>query len=142
MGTVGDRLVLAGYKSMAAVARAMPSSVSHSTAELLSRTTGPWLRDRRAVVARNLRRVDPTLKGPALDFAVQRAFDSYARYWVDSFRVPDLTAAEISKPFTRDGEEHLHAGLARGKGLILAMPHLGGWEWAGRWVTDVGWRSP
>ena len=28
--------------------------------------------------------------------------------------------------------------LAGGNGVILALPHLGGWEWAGRWMTDQG----
>jgi KDO2-lipid IV(A) lauroyltransferase len=28
--------------------------------------------------------------------------------------------------------------LKKGKGVILALPHLGGWEWAGRWFTDQG----
>ena len=29
-------------------------------------------------------------------------------------------------------------GLAKGNGVILALPHLGGWEWAGRWLVDLG----
>ena len=24
--------------------------------------------------------------------------------------------------------------------MILALPHLGGWEWAGRWLADTGHR--
>ena len=24
--------------------------------------------------------------------------------------------------------------------MILALPHLGGWEWAGRWMTDQGYK--
>jgi KDO2-lipid IV(A) lauroyltransferase len=28
--------------------------------------------------------------------------------------------------------------LSAGKGVILALPHLGGWEWAGRWLVDRG----
>jgi KDO2-lipid IV(A) lauroyltransferase len=27
------------------------------------------------------------------------------------------------------------AGLNAGRGVILALPHLGGWEWAGRWLA-------
>lgn len=30
--------------------------------------------------------------------------------------------------------------MAAGKGTILALHHLGGWEWAGRWLTDRGYR--
>jgi KDO2-lipid IV(A) lauroyltransferase len=29
-------------------------------------------------------------------------------------------------------------GLKAGNGVILALPHLGGWEWAGRWVAEQG----
>ncbi|ADU65179.1 lipid A biosynthesis acyltransferase [Desulfurispirillum indicum S5] len=32
------------------------------------------------------------------------------------------------------GEEHVRAGLAAGKGLILAVPHLGSWEAVGLYV--------
>jgi KDO2-lipid IV(A) lauroyltransferase len=35
-------------------------------------------------------------------------------------------------------DPHLLDALAAGKGAILALPHLGGWEWAGRWVADLG----
>ena len=28
--------------------------------------------------------------------------------------------------------------MADGTGVILALPHLGGWEWAGRWIADCG----
>lgn len=140
MGAVGDRLALAGYKTVSAAARTLPSRASHATAHAAALGLGTFLRGRRAMVARHLQRVDPTLTGKALDRAVQGAFDSYARYWVDSFRVPDLTAEQIAAPFTRDGDEQIAAGLERGNGVIIALPHLGGWEWAGRWVSDMGWQ--
>jgi KDO2-lipid IV(A) lauroyltransferase len=92
------------------------------------------------MVARHLQRVDPTLEGDALARAVQGAFNSYARYWVDSFRVPQLSAEQIAATFTRDGDEQIGEAIERGKGLIIALPHLGGWEWAGRWVSDMGWK--
>jgi phosphatidylinositol dimannoside acyltransferase len=54
--------------------------------------------------------------------------------------VPDLTAEQIQATFTIDGEHHLREALSQGKGVVLALPHLGGWEWAGRWVSDQGWK--
>ena len=37
-----------------------------------------------------------------------------------------------------DGFDNITEGLAKGNGVILALPHLGGWEWAGRWLVDLG----
>ena len=91
------------------------------------------------MIERQLRRVDPTLEGWRLRRAVQDAFDSYARYWIDTFRLPTLPARVVEDGFTTEGyKEHIAGGLAEGRGVILALPHLGGWEWAGRWLTDQG----
>ena len=34
------------------------------------------------------------------------------------------------------GEEHLAEALARGKGVVLAAPHLGSWEFLGLWFSS------
>jgi KDO2-lipid IV(A) lauroyltransferase len=36
-----------------------------------------------------------------------------------------------------EGYHHIAESQAAGKGTILALPHLGGWEWAGFWLTRV-----
>ncbi len=90
------------------------------------------------MIERHLRRVDPTLRGLRLRRAVQEAFDSYARYWLESFRLPTLSVATVERGFDVTGYEHIVDGLAEGNGVILVLPHLGGWEWAGRWIVDQG----
>ena len=70
-----------------------------------------------------------------LDEQIGRSFENYARYWVDSARIPQLSNFEIDAGFTVEGFEHIEDGWASGVGPILALPHLGGWEWAGRWLT-------
>ena len=91
------------------------------------------------MITRHLRRVDPTLRGTALRRAVQEAFDSYARYWLESFRLPYLSARAVDRGMRdRRLRRHITDGLAKGNGVILALPHLGGWEWAGRWLADLG----
>ena len=97
---------------------------------------------RRRMVERHLRRVEPdAARAPRLRVAVQQAFDYYARYYVESFRLPTMSKAAVARPFTHRG---LAAGARRrwtpGNGVILALPHLGGWEWAGRWMTDQGFK--
>lgn len=62
---------------------------------------------------------------------------SYVRYYVESFRLPNLSADAIEAGITTTGTDELWAALDRGTGAILALPHLGGWEWAGFWLTKV-----
>jgi KDO2-lipid IV(A) lauroyltransferase len=69
--------------------------------------------------------------------AAVRAFESYARYWVESFRLPDVPPSVIARHFEVVGWQHVEDGLEDGRGVILALPHLGGWEWAGFWLTRV-----
>jgi phosphatidylinositol dimannoside acyltransferase len=134
-------LATPGYKAGSAIARALPERLARLTATALGRGYAHLPSDRRRHVARNLQRVDPTLSGRKLRNAVGRTFESYARYWVESFRLPDMSPADVDAGFTHEGMEHLEAALAEGKGCILALPHLGSWEWAGFWlarVRDIG----
>jgi len=92
--------------------------------------------ERRAMIERHLQKVDPTLKGLRLRRSVQGAFDSYAHYWLESFRLPTMSRRAVEAGLQVDGYHHIVEGLAAGNGVIIALPHLGGWEWAGRWVAD------
>ena len=69
---------------------------------------------------------------------VDEVFASYARYWVESFRLPGLSAEEVAAGIEYDHYDRIEQGLQAGKGVILALPHLGGWEWAG---TDLVMRG-
>ena len=89
------------------------------------------------MVARHQRRVRPELSGRALDRAVDAAFDSYARYWVESFRLPSLGAEELDATFSYEGYDHIVAAREAGHGVIVALPHLGGWEWAAFWMAQI-----
>ena len=130
-------LVTPGYKAAAAVARALPHPMAAGSARLLGRIVGHVATDRRAQVERNLRRIDPTISGARLRRLVDETFESYARYYEESFRLPGTSAEDLDAGFQADGFEHLEAALAAGSGAIMAMPHLGGWEWSGFWATRV-----
>jgi lauroyl/myristoyl acyltransferase len=129
--------VTAAYRAGAVFSRSVPRPVAEVAARGLSRVAASVSKERRMLVARHLHRADPTLDGRALDRAVDATFDSYARYWVDSFRLPQLTSEQVDFGFAVEGFAHIADGLAGGKGVILVLPHLGGWEWAGFWLTQV-----
>ena len=57
---------------------------------------------------------------------------------MESFRLPTLPARTVARGF-RTGASVTSRVAAAGKGTVLALPHLGGWEWAGRWMVDQGY---
>ncbi|HEU5082629.1 MAG TPA: phosphatidylinositol mannoside acyltransferase [Acidimicrobiales bacterium] len=132
----GSRLLTA-FQAASAVAGHVPAPLLGPLARLGG--TGAALPDatRRFLVARHLQRVDPGLSGLALRRAVNRTFESYAAYWLEAFRLPSLTPAELDAGMSYEGYEHLERSLHRGRGTILVLPHLGGWEWTGFWFTRV-----
>jgi phosphatidylinositol dimannoside acyltransferase len=94
---------------------------------------------RRDQVARNLRRVyGPELKGRELRRRVDETFASYARYWAESLRLPSLRPDQLQSGTTYEGFEHIAASEAAGRGTVLAVPHLGGWEWVGSELAISG----
>ena len=69
---------------------------------------------------------------------VSDVFANYGRYWAESLRLPSLPHAEVAKGTATVGIEHLEAALAQGRGVIIAPPHLGGWEWCAFYLTGKG----
>lgn len=94
------------------------------------------------MMTRHLRRVfahraaEPA-KPIQLRRAVNAAFYSYARYWADTARLPKLSASELDSGFTLIGWDFVEEARSRAPGPILALPHLGNWEWAGMWLAQV-----
>jgi KDO2-lipid IV(A) lauroyltransferase len=97
-------------------------------------------RDQRAMVARHMRRVlGPDASERDVNKAVDGAFESYAAYWLESLRLPALAPETVTAGLVTEGyTTYVRDGLAAGNGVILSLPHLGGWEWAGRWLADQG----
>lgn len=133
-------MTVAGYRFGSLVAQVTPGFVAQGTASVLAPGIALSLRDKRAMFERHLRRVNPVISRLAARQMTQQAFDSYMRYYAESFRLPNLSKKYVDRMFTVDGFGNIEKGLERGKGVILALPHLGGWEWAGRWMADRGHR--
>ena len=97
---------------------------------------------RRRMLARHLARVlgpeAPPVGSRRMGRLVDQAIASYARYWAESLRIPGLSAAELNAGITYDGYERITAGREAGRGTILVLPHLGGWEWAGAQLAAIG----
>lgn len=91
--------------------------------------------------ARHLRRVLGRSISPAETRSwTRRAYRSYARYWLEGARLPfidsDIVEARMS---VNQGWEEFESSMAAGKGLVLALPHVGSWEWGGTWLALKGY---
>ncbi|HCW00313.1 MAG TPA: phosphatidylinositol mannoside acyltransferase [Acidimicrobiaceae bacterium] len=130
------RGIVNAFRLASVVARVVPPAISLPVARTVGRIAGYLDSDRRRLVERNLRRVrGPELTGRQLRRSVDLVFASYADYYLQSFRLPSMSAEEIVSGFTEEGYERIAEGLEAGNGVIMAMPHLGSWEWAAHWLT-------
>ncbi len=134
----GHRVATASYKFASFAANMTPGPVAQFMSGFAGNGFALASRDKREMIERHLRRVNPALTGWALRRAVQDAFDSYARYWVESFRLPNLSKRVVERTFEIQGYDFITEALTLGNGAILALPHLGGWEWGGRWMAEQG----
>jgi KDO2-lipid IV(A) lauroyltransferase len=135
-----EQISVAGYKLASLVARVVPSAILTGASVGVGSTLARAMKQNRAMVMRHLQRVDPNLSGKRLDAATQQAFVSYTRYYLETFRLTSLSKQQIAQGHHVEGFEHIQDSAAKGKGTILALPHMGGWEWSGRWLIDQGYQ--
>jgi len=133
-------LVEVGYAAAWRVVRALPRPVAAAAfrvgADRAHRRAGPGVRR----LAGNLRRVvGPELPAAEFDVLTRDAVRSYARYWMEMFRLPALSRHDLRTGFRLAGHEMLAADVAAGRGAIVALPHAGNWDAAGAWVAAMGW---
>ncbi|MFI6442675.1 phosphatidylinositol mannoside acyltransferase [Streptomyces sp. NPDC050759] len=83
----------------------------------------------------NYARVVPDASPERLAELSRAGMRSYLRYWMESFRLPAWSKERIKGGFDPKDLHYLTEGLAAGKGVILALPHMANWDLAGAWVT-------
>lgn len=126
------------YQAGAAAARLAPAPLRRAVIEAGATAGELTMADRRRQVERNLTRVlGPDLSALQRRRLTHRSFASYTRYWVESFRLPTVSKAELDWSLDYVGFERILAARAEGVGPIMLLPHLGGWEWAAFWLARV-----
>jgi KDO2-lipid IV(A) lauroyltransferase len=134
------RLQAAGYGLIATLATTFPESLLRPVfrigADIAWRRRGRGVRQ----LERNLRRVvGPDVPDDEIAALARAAMRSYARYWLEFFRLPVLRRERIVGRMSVAGKERLDAVMAAGRGAILALPHSGNWDHAGAWVALQGY---
>jgi lauroyl/myristoyl acyltransferase len=125
-----------GYRTGSAFALLLPEALARPTARATGRVLMRAMTGRRRMIGRHLQRVfGPDSSPEDVRRAVTAAFDSYALYWLEAFRLPKESPESLEARFEHDGIEHLDEALTGGRGVVLAAPHLGSWDMAGAWLA-------
>jgi KDO2-lipid IV(A) lauroyltransferase len=95
----------------------------------------------RATVSANLARVlGSPPDSPLVRSATRDCFRLYGRYWYETFALRSMPWDEVDERFEVSGAEHIAEAVAAGRGMIIALPHMGNWDAAGHWVAMSGYR--
>ena len=131
-------LIVAGYRLLTFIARLLPQGFGNSVFRFFGKIAGRLNNERREMVKRHLVRTKSAeLSSQDMQKSIDEVFASYATYWFQSFRLPGMTSEQILKDFEYEGEPYLAEALSAEVGPIMALPHLGGWEWSAFWITKV-----
>jgi KDO2-lipid IV(A) lauroyltransferase len=135
-----ERLVETGYAAGWRLVRTLPKPVAgamfRAAADRAAKRHGPGTQR----LERNLRQVvGPDVSAEELRRLVRDALRSYARYWLEAFRLPNLSRAQIEREFHLERGHLLGEAVQAGTGCVIALPHAGNWDFAGAWVCAQGW---
>ena len=127
---------VAGWRAVRALPQPVAAALFRAGADRMYRRRGPGVQR----LAANLRRVvGPELPEAEFEELVRAGLRSYARYWLEVFRLPSLSREQILRGFRLDGEDEFVRAVSAGRGVIVALPHSGNWDAAGAWVAAHGW---
>jgi phosphatidylinositol dimannoside acyltransferase len=147
MASFKDRLRTAAFTAGWSLVCRLPESVARALfefgADVAWRREGGGVQVLEGNLVRVLRTTgdsDSTVDGAELRALSRDVMRSYARYYLETFRLHVIGDARIRAGMHVNQEnvdltlEH----LKNGRGVIYALPHMGDFEQAGRWVILAG----
>jgi KDO2-lipid IV(A) lauroyltransferase len=140
MAGLKDRLVSLGYGLGWSVVCRVPQSWARwafgFAADIAWRRQGPQVQ----VLEGNLRRVlGPEATGGELRALSRQSMQSYARYWMEVFRLPVMSLDRVLAETEASGDVYDALDLlASGHGVVFALPHMGNWDQAAAWIIHRG----
>jgi KDO2-lipid IV(A) lauroyltransferase len=118
----------------------LPRPLGLAAAHELFRQMYRFQEEQRRVVAENLAPVlghSPSSQLVAL--ATKECFRLYGRYWYETFALRTMARDEVLRRFVVEGVGVLDRALEAGRGIVVALPHMGNWDAAGHWLALSGY---
>lgn len=129
----------AAYAAGWAVVKRLPEPLAKRLFERIADRA--WRRRGKGVLQleRNLARVIGSDPGSAEVRALSRkTMRSYMRYWLETFRLPVMSEQRICDGMHVTGEKRIHENAESGRGVVIALPHMGNYDHAGAWLISIG----
>jgi KDO2-lipid IV(A) lauroyltransferase len=126
-----DGLYGLGWGAVKRLPEPVAAALGNRVADIACRRDGKGVRRLRS----NLARVRPEATAAELAALTRAGMRSYMRYWMESFRLPAWSKQRMRDGFDPKDVHYLQDALAEGRGVVLALPHMGNWDLAGAWVT-------
>lgn len=124
-------LTVGAWRAVQRMPQALTRRAFAAAADRAYRKAGKGTRQ----LARNYARVLGERATPELLAQTVRAgLQSYARYWWETFHLERMDLDQVSESALANSPgftEAIAESLDRGKGLVIALPHLGNWDIAG-----------
>jgi KDO2-lipid IV(A) lauroyltransferase len=125
-----------GWSALCRVPEPLAAGAFRFFADIAWRRQGSSVR----MLEGNLRRViGPEATGKELRTLSREAMWSYARYWLEIFRLPVMSVDRICAGMRESGHvEEMINNLKSGRGVVVPLPHMGNWDQAAVWVINRG----
>jgi KDO2-lipid IV(A) lauroyltransferase len=135
-----ERLITTGYSLGWSVVCKLPETWSRRIfqffGDLAWRRQGPSVRQLEANLVRVL---GPDVDGKVLRAVSREGMRSYARYWMEVFRLPVMPIDRLVEGMRAEGPfDTAFRYMAEGRGIVFALPHMGNWDQAGAYIMAKG----
>jgi phosphatidylinositol dimannoside acyltransferase len=135
-----DRLTTTGYSLGWSLVCKLPESwaqrIFEFFADLAWRREGPSVSQLEANLVRVL---GPDVDGKVLRAMSREGMRSYARYWMEVFRLPVMPVERLVDGMRAEGPfDEAFGYLAEGRGVIFALPHTGNYDQAAAYIMAKG----
>lgn len=127
------------YRALAGIFGLFPHALVRSSARSIGLGLSFLATERLALVRRHARRVmgDEAAQGD-VDAAGREMFASYGRYWGEVFWFRARRRDWAIRSTEIDGKDAVLAANDAGRGVVLAIAHLGNWEVAATVAESIG----
>ena len=136
------------YRGLAEAMGHVPEPVARVAEECVVRAMALWGGEAREMNERHMRRVlaSECVPGVEPDAALvrrltRRSYQATGRYWLEGARLPYASPATVFARMSMEGESEqiVRSAMDEGRGVVMALPHVGSWEWGGTWLALEGW---